>query len=279
MLAPDLRSFLPLALALAGLFGAAVQAQDVDSSYRIGPEDRIEVRVAELPELDTEQEVARDGTIGLPVLGRLDATGFTEDELAVKIRAALEGEGVRRATVQVKVLEFRSQPVTIYGAVAGRATLPAGGKATLLEVLTNAGGLTEDHGDVIRVRRTASNGLSDEVEIAVADLVEGRDPRVNIPIRVGDVITVPRARDLTVFFLGEIKEPLQYKSTERMTLLTAIARRGGLPELARDTVTIRRQTANGVQKIEANYQRILDGRTPDIELQDGDILIVKESFF
>ena len=35
----------------------------------------------------------------------------------------------------------------------------------------------------------------------------------------------------------------------------------------------------GTPEIEADYKRILAGKDPDVELRQGDVVVVKESFF
>jgi protein involved in polysaccharide export with SLBB domain len=70
------------------------------------------------------------------------------------------------------------------------------------------------------------------------------------------------------------------KSTERITLLAAIARAGGLTDRASKAIRIKRaEAAAGTPEVEADYKRILAGKDADVELRQGDIVVVKESFF
>lgn len=272
-------------LAVAWALGAvSLWAQEPESarSYRIGPRDRIQIRVEELPGLDSEQEVADDGTINLGVVGSIDAQGATESELEARIRSRLLSEGLRKATVTVVVSEYRSRPVSIIGAVGSPGNHFVPGRTTLLEALLAAGGLDAEHGPKIQVRRRADNGLSDQVEIAVRSLIELGDPQVNIPIFAGDLINVPPAREIVIHFLGEVRNvgSQTFTSNKKVTLLTAIARAGGLTETASSKISIKRETGSGErEEIVVDFRRLLSGRDPDIELQDGDLIVVKESFF
>ncbi len=73
---------------------------------------------------------------------------------------------------------------------------------------------------------------------------------------------------------------VDFKSTERITLLATIARSGGLTDRAAKSIRIKRADAPaGTPEIEVDYKRILAGKDPDVELRQGDIVIVKESFF
>jgi hypothetical protein len=84
------------------------------------------------------------------------------------------------------------------------------------------------------------------------------------------------------YLLGEVASPgaITFKSTDRLTLLAAIARAGGLSERASSKIRIQRPGADGkMTEITARYKRILSGDEPDPELRDGDVIVVKESFF
>ena len=258
-----------------------VLAQD-GSRYRIGPRDRLQVLVEELPSLDSEQQVADDGTITLGVIGSLPAQGLSEAELAQRIRARLLEEGLRKATVSVTVSEYRSRPVAIMGAVASPGNHNVPGRSTLLEVLLGAGGLSSEHGSHVQIRRRADNGLTDQVTISIRDLVERGDPAVNIPIFAGDLINVPPARDVVINILGAVASvgSHSFGGNQRVTLLTAIARAGGLSEEASNKIRIKRQDENGEwSETVVDWRRLLAGKIPDPELQNGDLVVVKESFF
>ncbi|MEL7061386.1 MAG: polysaccharide biosynthesis/export family protein [Acidobacteriota bacterium] len=266
-------------LFLGVLIAGAAFAQ---SGYRVGPSDRVSVRVAELPSLDGEREISDDGSLILPVIGSVEAAGLTEATLAERIRSRLLEEGLRQATVTVTVLEYRSRPVSIMGSVAEPGNQFVRGRSTLLEVLLAAGGLSADHGETVTVRRRADNGLAAQLEIPVRDLVERGIVDYNIPIFAGDTIHVPRARRITIHFLGEVATPgsLAFEGGDRPTLLTAVARAGGLTENASSRIAIKRLTESGERiEIEADFKRLLAGRDSDIALQDGDLVVVKESFF
>ena len=254
----------------------------VVGTYRIGPRDRLVIRVEELPDLNGELQVADDGTITLGVIGSIEVRGLTETELVERIRSRLLAEGMRRATVTATVSEFRSQPVSLLGAVArpGNQVIP--GRSTLIDLVLDAGGLTEQAGSKIIVRRRASNGLSDRVEINVDDLFVRGDPSVNLPIYAGDMIHVLPVKEIAVHFLGEVATAgtLTFRDNKRVTLLTAIAQAGGLTETASNKLVIKRDDGSGRRfEINVDYRKLLNGKVPDVDLQDGDLIVVKESFF
>jgi polysaccharide biosynthesis/export protein len=270
---------------LAGLAGTPAAGQSgVSPGYRVGPRDLLAIRVFEMPDLNTQPQhrVSEDGTISLPPLDDVQVAGLTEAEVAQKIKTLLEAKYAQRATVEVTVQEFRSRPISILGAVKSPGNLPFSGRWTLLEALTAVGGVDESHGRELYVLRRADNGLSDQVAISLDDLLVRADPRVNIPLLANDLINVPAAAQVTIYCLGAVSRPgaVDFKSTEHITLLAAIARSGGLTDRAAKTIRIKRaDAAAGTPEIEADYKRILAGKDPDVELRQGDIVVVKESFF
>jgi polysaccharide biosynthesis/export protein len=189
---------------------------------------------------------------------------------------------MQRASVDVQVLEFRSRPIVVMGAVKQPGNLGFSGRWTLLEALTAAGGLAEDHGNVVHILRHADNGLSDQVTIDLDDLLLRADPRFNLPIYANDFINVPGTVEVTVYCLGEVVKPgaLPFKSSERITILTAIAHAGGLTDRASSRILIKRAAGgSGPSEITVDFKKILAGKEPDVELRQGDVIVVKESFF
>jgi polysaccharide export outer membrane protein len=283
-----LAAWLALALVLALFPAAEALAQSAAGAkpgarYRIGARDVLRIAVEEAPTLPPEYTVAEDGSIGLEPIGKVKAEGLTEDELKVAIQGLLMKQGLRKATVTVTVTAFRSRPVLVLGAVITPGNQTTSGSTRLMEVLLAAGGLSPEHGPTVQVRRQADNGLSDQVTVEVEDLIETLDPDVNLPIFAGDVIHVASARPLTVHLLGAVKTvgSLTFKNTDRVSVLTAVARAGGLSDTASRKIAIKRkdpQTGRLDEKL-VDFRRILDGKDPDVDLQDGDVLVAKESFF
>ncbi|MEM7049152.1 MAG: polysaccharide biosynthesis/export family protein [Acidobacteriota bacterium] len=271
-----------LAALLAAFCLPALTAAQQVSDYRIGPRDLVDIKVLEVPDLNTEQRVSATGTVSLPIIGEVRVQGYTRRGLAAELERLLEADYVESVTVTVELLEVRSRPISMLGAVAKPGDLEFSGQWTLLEAIAAAGGLAEGHGDSIHVLRRANNGLTDQITIRAQDLLGRADPKVNLPLFAGDLVTVERMVQAKVFFLGEVATPgaLEVPSTSRITLLSAIAQVGGLTDRASPRIQIKRRTASGgQQEIEVHYKRILGGQDPDPELRDGDIVYVKESFF
>jgi polysaccharide export outer membrane protein len=282
--------YIAIALLVCSTVAAAPPAPEAPppartAGYRIGPRDLIDIKVFETPELNGSRRVGENGKINLPLVGEIEVVGMTENEAAQKIKEVLETKLLQRASVAVQVEDFRSRPISVIGAVRQAGNLAFSGRWTLLEAITAAGGLSEGHGNLVYVLRRSDNGLSDQIAVPVDDLLVRADPKFNIPIVSGDLINVPGTVDVTIYCLGELHQPgaLVFKSSDRITVLTLIARAGGLTDRASSKILIKRNGAGaaGVSKTEltVDFKRILAGKDPDLVLEPGDVVVVKESFF
>jgi polysaccharide biosynthesis/export protein len=267
---------------LALLTAAVAPAQEPTGEYRIGPRDLIEIRVLELPELAVERRVSESGTIQLPLLGDMAVAGLTASEIRSRLEATLTAKYVNRANVSVVVKEFANKPVSVLGAVQKPGSLSISGRWTLVNAITAAGGLTAGAGHKIYVLRRAENGLSDTLEIRSDDLFRNATPLWNIPIQPSDIINIPARTSMTVFCLGEVKNPgaIQFDSDDRLSLLSVIAKAGGLTDRASKIVRIKRRNAEGkdVEQV-VDFKRIVSGKDADFPIEANDVIVVKESFF
>ncbi|MEA2690709.1 MAG: polysaccharide biosynthesis/export protein VpsN [Acidobacteriota bacterium] len=282
-IAAHVRGLAGILAALAVLGSSGIGIAFAQGGYRIGPRDLVEVRVFEVPDLNVQRRVSEGGAINLPLIGDVAIAGQTEAEVSQSLKTLLESKYVQRASVDFKVLEFRSRPISVIGAVKQPGNLGFSGHWTVLEAITASGGLAENHGNVLYVLRRSDSGLADQIAIDLDDLLVRADPRVNVPLFANDLINIPTAVEVTIYCLGEVARPgaLTFKSTERITLLAAISRAGGLTDRSSKRILIKRAaTATApASEIEADYKRILAGKAPDVELRQGDVIVVKESFF
>jgi len=250
--------------------------------YGVGPKDLLEIRVLELPELNVERRVTDGGTIDLPMLGDFSVSGLSASQVRDKLEKMLTEKYVNHANVSVVIKEFGNKPLAVLGAVQKPGSLNISGAWTLLQAISAAGGLTERAGKTIYVLRRAENGLSDTLEINVDDLLHSSATQWNVPLQPGDIVNVEAKRTIRVFCLGAVKSPgaLEFDGDDRITLLTVIARAGGLTDKAASKVRVKRRASDGKDsEIVINFGRVVSGKDPDPKLQADDVVIVKESFF
>ncbi len=286
---PALVLVLALTLTLTSVLAAQTTAPSTapaspgrPGEYPMGPKDLVEVRVLEVPELNVERRVSDAGTIELPLLGEFSVTGLTAGEARTRLETLLTSKYVHHATVSMTIREYANKPVSILGSVKTSGALQVSGQWTLIQAISAAGGLTDSAGKKIFVLRGGGVGKAETIEINRDDLFRGSSDRWNIPLFPGDVVNVPAKTTVTVYCVGEFKQPgaVQFDSDDRLSLLAAISRSGGLTDRASNTIRIRRKAPDGRDVDTAvNIKRVLSGKDPDPQLSKDDVIIVRESFF
>lgn len=270
-----------LLLALSLAFASPARAQQPYAEYKLGPRDLVEVRVIEIPELNVERRVTETGKIALPMVGDFDVAGLTAREFQEKLATTLRQRYVNRANVSIVIKEFANKPVSIVGAVQRPGSLNVSGRWDLLQAISAAGGLNERAGKRIYVLRKGESGTTETLEVTVDDLFTGAAD-ASIPIYPGDVVNIPARTTFKIFALGEVRQPgaLEFTSDDRVTVLSAIAKAGGLTDRASKHVRIRRKDKDGKDiELRADYNRIVSGKAADPELQPDDVIVIKASFF
>jgi len=252
------------------------------TQYQVGPEDMLEVRVFELEQLNRTVRVEADGAIRLPLIGSVNVAGMTAPEAAQAIAAKLRGEFVDDPQVTVLITEYQSRRVSLLGAVAKPGTYPLLGQRDLLELLASAEGLGTGPGSVLFVFRKLPDGRSARLSVPLHELLVLGDPRWNIRLEPGDVVSVPPEDAVSISVVGAVKSPGVYKlpAGRGATLLRAITLAGGLGPRASKNVQVKRQSASGEDTVvKVNLGDIMSGKKPDFVLKEGDVVIVNQSFF
>jgi polysaccharide export outer membrane protein len=209
--------------------------------YILGPEDQILVRAFQAEEFpDKPIQIAGDGYINLPMVGRIHAAGLTigglETELSNRLRAY-----ILHPQVTVFVSEYRSQPASVVGAVNTPGVIQLRGRKTLVEVIALAGGLRPEAGTTATITRELARGrvplpgaTDDPAQkfsvghVNLRNVMNAQDPLGNIVIETNDVVMIPRAQ--LVYVVGEVEKPGGYMLNERdsMSVLQALSLAGGL---------------------------------------------------
>lgn len=267
-------------LIFASISGSAPKSDEKVNTYRIGAKDLITINVFDVPELNITVRVAEDGTITLPLLGNIEIEGLTRANLEKHLASLLEQKYLKNAQVTVFIKEYQSKRVSIIGAVVKTGNYELLGEKTVLELLSIAGGLTNDASNSIIIIRKLKNGDSISLKINLDDLMLKGDPKLNIPLKAGDIVNIPAERFMNIYIFGEVNNPGHIKmvKNENNTLLRAIAQAGGFSDRARKGAVIIKRNIDGKEiKIKVNVKKILRGKITDYILRDNDIIHVPES--
>ncbi len=252
---------------------------------RIGNDDLLGITVYDAPEQTRTVRVDSNGEIRLPMLQKpIKAAGLYPGELETAITAALIEEHVLvDPVVTVTIAEFRSRPISVVGAVRNPVTFQASGSVTLLDAISQAGGLTDNAGPEILVSRKPAAGESNQTElvrrIAVRGLIDAVDPSLNLALQGGEEVRVPEAGKFYV--LGNVHRPGAFTMTDgsQSTVLKALAMAEGLDHFSGNTAYIYRSDSSkgGKQEIPIELKKIMDRKSPDVDLLPNDLFYVPEA--
>jgi polysaccharide export outer membrane protein len=174
----------------AGSPAAEVRPAVVDSSYRLAPEDVVEISVWKEEGLRKELLVRPDGGVSFPLIGELQAAGKTAEEIRAEVAARL-GNKINDPVVSVSVLKASGNKIYVIGRVARPGEYVAGRYLDVLQALAVAGGLTPFAAeDDIRILRKRA-GRDEVFEFEYSDVRRGRKLEQNIMLQGGDVVVVP----------------------------------------------------------------------------------------
>jgi polysaccharide export outer membrane protein len=260
------------------------EARDVFvRAYRVGPGDLLELKVFEVDQLSQTVRVSEDGSITLPLIGRVLVEGLTQEGVVQKLSGLLQAKYVKNPQVTIFIKEYKNQQVAVIGAVEKAGSYELVGRKNLLQIISMAGGFSENASDKIFILREGADGATSTIPIDLKDLLVNGNQTLNMPIMPNDVISVPVDREIRVFVMGRVTKPgaVISKLSEGVTLFQAIADAGGLAEgaKARAITITRKGKAGKEQKFKINLKDIIKGKKKDIMLQEGDVVYVPGSFW
>jgi polysaccharide biosynthesis/export protein len=284
---------------LAVLCAAAQQPAQTaalpDSGYVLGPDDQIVIHAIDSPEIsDKPVLIGTNGNITLPLVGRVKAGGLSVEQLETELNAQLK-EYVKDPQIAITVTEFRSQPVSVFGAVGTPGVIQLRGRKTLYQVLAMAGGLREAAGSSITLTRRRENGevpllgatidptgQFSVAELNVQEILAGKNPASNIEIKPNDVISVSEADSNMIYVVGDVEHSGGFTLGGRRTVsvLMALSMAGGLGRTAKpDKARIIRSIPGEPKprEVAVNLSQILKGKAEDVGLRPQDVLVVPTS--
>jgi polysaccharide biosynthesis/export protein len=249
-------------------------------AYRIGPLDRISVRVWGRPELGSQTPVSadlrvsvvdQDGSIHLPFLAPIHVGGSTIAE----INAAV-AEGYARVVESPQVETYLescwSQVVAINGEVHQPGTQHLCDTLMTVAELLHAAGGANPEGDIAHCV-LSRNGARYALDLRGANRGESRAAEINL--LAGDNLYVPGAEERQVFVFGEVVRPGAYPIPGKgMTFVEALGLAGGYnPSTAKiNEVYLARMTAGIPVIYRMTLSELLQG--PEVELTAGDRILL-----
>jgi polysaccharide biosynthesis/export protein len=160
------------------------------SDFVIGESDVLNINVWKEPEISQSVVVRPDGKISLPLIGEVFVSGLTPVQTQTLLTNKLQSI-LTNPQVTVTVTDIRSRVVSITGEVAKPGTYPLLVPTTILQVISNAGGLgTFANRKGIFVLRMV-DGKQQRFPFNYSQVIKGEKPEQNILLHPGDTVVVP----------------------------------------------------------------------------------------
>jgi polysaccharide export outer membrane protein len=188
--------------AVVALVGCSASLPDYDYStepdprgkpFVIGVSDVVRVSVWKNPGLTASSPVSPDGTITMPLIGEITASGRTSEQLKAEIQRKLNAYlKDAAAVVTVTLAEVNSYRFSVSGEVANPGVFSSKEYVTLVEALALAGGPTRfaNTNGVTIVRRN-KNGTLRSIPVSYEAIIKQRREDMNLVILAGDRVQVP----------------------------------------------------------------------------------------
>lgn len=273
----------------------------IDQTYTLGAGDVILITIFRVPEFSGQQQVGVDGSLKLPLVGKLTVEGMTLEEAEFAIATKYQSE-LRSPAITVSLLQARPLQIAISGEIKkpGSYVLPLINNTqfpSIAQAVQLAGGMTQSADlEAVEIRRTQPSGITDTIRVNLSQLLQAGDLSQNLILRDGDVIMIPATTEIDlaktaqlaasnlaspdaisdVAVVGEVFRPGAYRlgggqnlgggenGVSRPTISQAIQTAGGIkPSANLRQIQVRRPTRDGTEQlINVNLWKLL---------QEGDL--------
>ena len=280
----SIRYFAALFMVLFTLFSSEslIHAQDAKpaqagKSYRLQAGDSFTMSVFGEGDIGLTSKIGKTGALSFPLIGQVDIRGLTVPEAEQKLRELYMKDYYVDPKISLLITGYHTKRFHISGAVEhpGSHAFPEEGGINLGQAVAMCGGIDQD-GDIkaITVFKRKIAGFK-TYDLASQGGVE-LDP--------GDTLVVPRLPSRNISYVatvsGEVGRPgdITLGDVGKIDILTALARAGGFSRIANQKEgIIQRRTKDGFKMETVRMKDIRDGKIPMVFINEGDILIIKES--
>lgn len=264
-----------------------------ETVFRLGPGDQLDLEVIGDATTRATVTVGPDGKIYYYLLPGLDVWGLTLPELRERIGVELQKFIREKPAVAVTLRMAASQRVWVLGRVTSPGIYTLAGPTTLLDAVTQAGGLSAASPYAALAASlgiTSAPGAPSEAadlshsfiirrgQVLPVDfqrLLRDGELSQNVYLQPDDFIFLPSVRTPQIHILGAVKLPHSERMTGSMTVIQAIALAAGTePEAYLSNVAVVRGSLAHPQIAIVPVDQILLGKAPDVRLEPGDIVYV-----
>ena len=249
--------------------------------FTLGPGDVVEAEILGVRNTKSVSPILPDGTFFFDLLPAVRVAGMSLEELRAKLETDLTAY-YRSPQVAVILRIVRSKRVWMMGRVSNPGIYPLDTPMTIVEAIARSGGLMSSRfsGTTEELADLRHSFILRDGKLLPVDfhrLLSEGDGSQNIYLRDRDYVCLPSALSKEVYVFGSVLQPRSVGFRDRVTLVSAIAAaRDVIPGAFTERVLIIRGSLTKPEVFTANYQAMLIGSAPDVELQPRDIIWVAD---
>ncbi|MCA9741058.1 MAG: polysaccharide biosynthesis/export family protein [Deferribacteres bacterium] len=266
------------------------QSEKYSVDYLISNGDELEITFWQKPELNTQAKVNAAGQIELPLIGNLEASGMTTQQLKEKIVNRISILDVTITQAAVRVTQFASKVVYVTGAVGSPGKYSFETIPNIWQIILEAGGpLPNAVLSKITIVRSSTDELGSILYADVSKALEMGDFSVLPPIYPGDTIDIGQqdvkspysmlsapSSQSVIYVFGDVASPGAVDMDKEMDVLDALIHAGGAKETADlEQVRVIYRQRRQSEMATIDMRRYLRKATPlPLMLHEGDVIYI-----
>jgi polysaccharide biosynthesis/export protein len=238
--------------------------------------DIVEVQIFDAPEYSLRMPVSSAGQIAIPYAGLFHIEGMTSIEAASAIARLFVQEQILRDPRVIVTTQQFGYSVTVMGEVKSPGIYALAGRKRLVDMLTEAGGISDRAGHVIEI---FPSGSMKNPQTVLWDPTLRENDNAELEIKTGQTILVSRCG--VVYVGGNVSRPGAFPicDSNHTTLSQVIAlAQGAKANSYTNRTLLLRSSGTGTRVVQkVKLEDVLRGRTVDITMQPDDILFIPPS--
>jgi protein involved in polysaccharide export with SLBB domain len=155
----------------------------------LGVGDVFSVKVYGEKDLSGEHQISPEGTVDIPLIGRVEVEGQTPSEIGRKLEERFLDGYLKTPYVSVYVKQYNSKKIFVLGMVRKPGTFPLTAGMNVVEAVTMAGGFTETANANFVVVTRKQDGEEVRIPVPVEEISKGL--AANLDLKAGDIVFVP----------------------------------------------------------------------------------------
>lgn len=242
----------------------------------IRPGDIVEVQIFDAPEYSVSMPVSPAGQIAIPYAGLFHIEGMTSIEAAKAIAHLFEQNQILRDPRVIVTTQQFGYSVTVMGEVRFPGIYALAGKKRLIDMLTQAGGITDRAGHVIEI---FPSGNMKNPQTVLWDPTLRENDNAELELKTGETVMVSRCG--VVYVGGNVTRPGAFPicDSNHTTLSEVIAlAQGAKPSSYSQKTLLLRTSGTSARVVQTvKLEDVLRGKAVDITMQPDDIVFIPPS--